>query len=96
MISEKWLLDNLAGIDVSGELISRKGKEEYHWGYGAGEGNDYRRVTFRNEADSIHITDLSDFGSHVFSIDLPRYARNKSKNIEAQELIRKWEEEVLK
>ena len=90
-ITEKWLLDNLTGISNSGDFVSEKIGYIYEWGYGAGEGNDYRRVAFRNEADSIHVIDIKK--DIVFSIPLPLFAHNKKMNIKAQKMIKEWEEQ---
>lgn len=89
-ITEKWLLDNLTGISNSGDFISEKIGYIYYWGYGAGEGDNYKRVTFRDDADSIRVIDKAE---NIFSIPLPKFAHNKKMNIKAQKMIREWAEQ---
>lgn len=90
-ISEKKLLDNYKYITNCGDLCSIINGKEYYWGYGAGSGSDYKRVSLRNEAESIRIEQRYE---KIFSIDIPKKCMNKKANDLVQAEIIKFMKEV--
>lgn len=91
-ISEKKLLDNYKYITNCGDLCSIINGKEYFWGYGAGSGFDYKRVLYRNEAESIRIQEGQN--GPIYSIDIPKKCMNKKANDLVQAEIIKFMKEV--
>ena len=90
-ITEKQLLDNYQYITQCGDLCSIIDGTHCYWGYGAGCGYNYKRVTYRHEADSIRIEQRYE---RIFSIDLPKKCMNKEANDRVQADITKFMREV--
>lgn len=92
MITEKKLLDNYKYITKCGDLCSIINGEEYYWGYGAGSGFNYKRVSLRAEAENIRIKRRNGF---IYNIKLPKKCMNKEANNLVQAEILKFIEEVI-
>lgn len=90
-ITEKKLLDNYKYITKCGALCSIIDGKEYYWGYGAGYGSNYIRVSLRQDAESIRIEQRYE---KIFSIDLPKKCMNKKANDLVQAEIIKFLNEV--
>lgn len=90
-VTEKQLLDNYKYITNCGDLCSIIDGTYYYWGYGAGYGSNYKRVLYRQEAESIRIEKRN--GS-IYSIELPAKCMNKKANDKIQLEIAKFYKRV--
>lgn len=90
-ITEKKLLDNYKYITKCGDLCSIINNVKYYWGYGVGRRSSYRRVLYRNEAESIRIEEQN---GTIYSIDIPKKCMNKKANDLVQAEIIKFIKEV--